>query len=213
MTEEAAAPSAEAEAEEAPDRRSRRRRGVLPLVLAVLLAAMVVLVAILVPTGLRVLDEADEPATDLSAVRVFEDLSLAHVDGEVDYEVTPPPGGAHADAWLRCGVYDRPVRDENLVHALEHGTVFIAHDPGLEESDVDRLERLLPDEGILAPYPGLRAPVVVTVWGRQLLLTGVDDPRLALFLAVYGDGHTAPEPFASCEGGVVAYDESLGTVV
>ena len=40
------------------------------------------------------------------------------------------------------------------------------------------------------------------MWDRQLRLTGADDPRLPLFLERFGDGHTAPEPFASCAGGV-----------
>ena len=40
------------------------------------------------------------------------------------------------------------------------------------------------------------------MWGRQLALTGADDPRLRLFIAAFGDGHTAPEPFASCAGGI-----------
>ena len=33
-------------------------------------------------------------------------------------------------------------------------------------------------------------------------LTGADDPRLALFLAELGHGETAPEPLASCAGGI-----------
>lgn len=144
--------------------------------------------------------EATPP--DLSAVVAHEELATDHVRGEVDYDVVPPVGGPHADAWLDCGVYDRPVPDENAVHALEHGTVWITYEPGLPAGDVDRLAGLLPTEGILSPYDGLPGAVVVTVWGRQLVLDGADDPRLAAFITTYGDGSTAPEPFASCEGGV-----------
>ena len=43
--------------------------------------------------------------------------------------------------------------------------------------------------------------MVVTVWGRQLDLTGADDPRLELFIDEYSEGVTSPEPFASCAGG------------
>lgn len=195
---------------------SRRSPGgshLLRVVLVAALAGMVVLAAVLVPRGLRLLDGTQHHPVDLSEVLVFEDLPTGHVDGEVDYEVTPPPGGRHADRWLECGVYERPVRDENLVHSLEHGTVFVAYDPALGDDEVAELARLLPREGILAPYPGLRAPVVVTVWGRQLLLAGAGDPRLPLFLAAYGDGSTAPEPAASCRGGVVAHEESASTAV
>ena len=51
----------------------------------------------------------------------------------------------------------------------------------------------------------------MTVWGRQLRLTGADDPRLPLFLAAFGDGHTAPEPFASCAGGVTGGPAAAGS--
>lgn len=142
-----------------------------------------------------------QPA-DLSAVVVYGELPVDHVRGDVDYDVTPPVGGPHADRWLACGVYDVEVPDENAVHALEHGTVWITYEPGLDEGDVDRLAGALPDEGILSPYDGLPGPVVVTVWGRQLVLDGADDERLGLFLTEYGDGHTAPEALASCHGGV-----------
>ncbi|MDN4163798.1 DUF3105 domain-containing protein, partial [Nocardioides abyssi] len=60
----------------------------------------------------------------------------------------------------------------------------------------------LPATGTLSPSPGLPAPVVVTVWGRQLRLVGAADPRLGLFVEQLGGGQTAPEPFASCAGGV-----------
>ena len=49
---------------------------------------------------------------------------------------------------------------------------------------------------------------MVTVWGRQLALTGADDPRLPLFIDTFGAGETAPEPFASCAGGVPDADGS-----
>ena len=53
----------------------------------------------------------------------------------------------------------------------------------------------------VAQLAGLPSPVVVTVWGAQLQLDGPDDRRLELFLAEYGDGHTAPELGVTCEGG------------
>jgi hypothetical protein len=92
------------------------------------------------------------------------------------------------------------------VHALEHGTVWVTYRPGLAPADVQTLVTALhavkSGKTILSAYDGLSAPVVVTVWDAQLGLTGADDPRLALFLGFYGDGHTSPEPTASCAGGV-----------
>lgn len=160
--------------------------------------AIVACVAVAVP---MLLVEDPAPA-DLSSVRAYDDLPVEHTDNDVDYPQSPPVGGRHDPAWLDCGVYDEPVREENAVHDLEHGTVWVSYRPDLDAGEVATLVERLPQNGLLAPYPGLSAPVVVTVWGRQLELEGADDPRLELFIQRYGGGETAPEPFSSCAGGV-----------
>jgi hypothetical protein len=182
---------------------------VLVVGLSVLAALLVVAAAIVVPRVVDDLADDDSPVvasrqeTSLEAVLVVADLSTEHRDDEdIAYEQVPPIGGPHDDEWLACGAYDEPVRDENAVHDLEHGTVWITYDPELADEAVATLEEVLPDDGIMSPYPGLPAPVVITVWGAQLRLRGPDDPRLPHFLEEFGDGSTAPEALASCEGGV-----------
>lgn len=166
----------------------------------------------LVVRGLRA-DEAAEEAASLAAVREYDGLSTAHTPADVDYPQSPPVGGPHAPVWLDCGVYDEPVADENAVHDLEHGTVWITYQGDLDADDVAMLEEALPANGILSPYAGLDAPVVVTVWGRQLALHGASDPRLELFIRTFGGGETAPEPDASCAGGVRDPDGEPGANV
>ncbi|MDF1606317.1 DUF3105 domain-containing protein [Nocardioides sp. YIM 152315] len=168
------------------------------IALAAIGVAIVTCLAVAVPLLLT----DDETPADLGAVRAYDDLPVEHTRDDVDYPQRPAVGGEHDPTWLDCGVYDEPVREENAVHDLEHGTVWISYDPDLGADDVERLADQLPQNGILAPYPGLSAPVVATVWGRQLELEGADDPRLPLFIRRYGGGETAPEPFASCAGGV-----------
>ena len=102
------------------------------------------------------------------------------------------PAGRPADGLAECQAYDAPVRDENAVHDLDNGRRGSPR-PALADADVTALEGV-PDNGLLSPYDGLPSPVVVTVWGRQLRLTGADDPRLPLSVAAFGDGHTSPEP-------------------
>jgi hypothetical protein len=148
---------------------------------------------------------ADE-STGLDRAKTFGVGDVVHTADEVDYPQSPPVGGDHADEWLQCGAYDQPVREENMVHALEHGTVWITYDDSVPDDDLDALAAALPAKGVLSPYAGQRAPVVVTVWDTQLALTGADDPRLEEFIARYGDGGTSPEPFASCEGGVEQFE-------
>lgn len=198
-------------------RQSRRR---LPVILA-LAAGLVVLGLAAVVPGL--VDDDAVPPLDaaaaesaspsasrtprpvtLDAVRTFERLRTNHTSRQVGYRATPPVGGPHDAEWIECGAYDFRIQDEKAVHSLEHGSVWITYRPGLRAADVRKLARLLPeDSGIMSPHPGQRGSVVVTVWGAQLRLTGPRDPRLPLFLREYGDGHTSPEPFGSCAGGVV----------
>lgn len=181
------------------------RAPLVALVVTLLVAALIVTAAAVVPRLL-----AEPVDTTLDEVRVYDDLVIKHVDGDVAYEQDPPVGGPHADRWLDCGAYETQVRAENVVHDLEHGTVLVTYRPGTSAADVQRLEALLPDNGILSPWAGLDAPVVVTVWGHQLALTGADDPRLPLFIDTFGAGETAPEPFASCAGGLPDADGGQG---
>ncbi|MBO0846291.1 MAG: DUF3105 domain-containing protein [Nocardioides sp.] len=146
----------------------------------------------------------DNPA--LQDVQTFHYVGGQHTSDPVTYAQTPPAGGPHDPVWDDCGVYTAPIRNENGVHDLEHGTVWITYRPGLSTSDVQSLETALgtvkSKKTILSPYPGLPSPVVVTVWNAQLDLNGANDSRLPVFLQEYGDGHTAPEAaFATCQGG------------
>ena len=175
----------------------------LPLVLATVAAVLVLGAALAAPLADKALrgEEEVKRAIYLSLVETFDITDRTHTTDEVDYPQNPPAGGAHAPIWLACGVYDEPVRDENAVHDLEHGTVWITHDPDLSSDDLEALAAQLPDNGIMSPRDDLPSPVVVTVWGTQLQLDGADDERLALFLEEYGDGHTAPEFGVTCQGG------------
>ena len=153
--------------------------------------------------------QGGDPGNDvpqLSAVQTFDYDGGDHTSDPVTYDQTPPAGGPHDPQWEDCGAYPQPIRNENAVHALEHGSVWVTYRPGLAPSDIEALTAALrtvkSGKTLLSPYDGLPAPVVVSVWDAQLDLTGADDPRLAAFLDFYGDGHTAPEPNASCAGGV-----------
>ena len=172
-------------------------------VVVVVLAAFFVLKPIISPSAPKGGDPSND-ITALAATKTFDYVGAEHTTDPVTYEQTPPAGGPHDPAWDDCGVYTEQPRNENVVHDLEHGTVWITYRPGLDPSDIaslqSRLETLKSGKWMLSPYPGLPAPVVVTVWNAQLDLKGPNDPRLPVFLDFYGDGHTSPEgAFASCE--------------
>lgn len=143
----------------------------------------------------------------IPGLQEFPGITANHVDpNTVDYEAAygmhPPAGGDHSQFWLNCGVYTEPQPDENAVHSLEHGAVWVTYDPdSTSEADVAALRGAIPNTyTILSPYPGLPSPVVASAWGAQVALDGADDERLGQFIDAYWKSPSAPEPGASCTG-------------
>ena len=135
-------------------------------------------------------------------VERFVITDVRHTDGTVAYPQDPPAGGRHAPIWQECGFYESPINNENGVHTLEHGAVWITYQPDLASAQIDVLRSIAEeDEVLVSPYPGLDAPVVATSWGNQLRLGSADAPRLNDFIEEYVDGPDAPEPRAGCNDG------------
>jgi hypothetical protein len=164
-----------------------------------LLTAMMLAMALLtiVPAFAQTLPEG---------VESFEIPSRFHTEGPVSYQPIPPIGGDHAPVWQNCGFYDAPIRNENAVHSLEHGVVWITYQPTLSPDQVEALRGLASSHShvLVSPYPGLPAPVIASAWGRQLRLEGVYDPRLEQFVSSFERGPQSPEPGGPCTGGVGA---------
>ncbi len=131
-----------------------------------------------------------------------------HTSGDVDYEQSPPAGGEHNPVWQNCGYYDKPVRDENAVHSLEHGAVWVTYSPDLPQDQVTDLKNIAEDRSyiLVSPYPNLPSdtPVVASAWGKQVGLDGPEDPDLESFIQAYRQGPQTPEPGAVCTGGTSA---------
>jgi hypothetical protein len=128
-----------------------------------------------------------------------------HTDGTVNYAQDPPAGGEHNPVWQNAGFYEKPVRNENAVHTMEHGAVWITYNPDLPQDQKDQLRKIVEGQDCLlaSPYPSLSEenPVVASAWGYQIRLSGADDPNLEKFIRSYQKGSQTPEPGAACTGG------------
>ena len=162
---------------------------------------MIALVAVIVATAKK---SVPSSIASINGVQIFPGLVTKHVDGPVKYQQTPPVGGEHSPVWLNCAVYSDPVPNENAVHSLEHSAVWITYDPTIITGDqLTALRKLIPKTyAILSPYPGLPAPIVASAWGAQLKVNQVNDPRIVEFIAKYRESKSAPEPGATCSGGL-----------
>ena len=141
--------------------------------------------------------------------QLFAEVNKQHVSGTVQYDRTPPAGGDHNATWLNCGVYNYAVQNENAVHDLEHGAVWITYRPSLSPTEVNKLVSFVESHYVgvqkyltLSPYAGIPSPIVATAWGAQLDLQRSTDPRLLQFVTHFARGDQGGEPGAPCTGGI-----------
>ncbi|WP_298865215.1 DUF3105 domain-containing protein [uncultured Microbacterium sp.] len=169
---------------------------------AVAVVGLIVTSVVLTP-GTATYTAGNEGAT-VDGVETFEN-GATHVQGAVDYAQAPSAGGDHNQVWLNCGAYSDPVPNENAVHSMEHGAVWVTYDPNLSEEDLSTLRAKLPSTYVaLSPYESLPAPIVLSGWNAQLQVEDAGDERIGAFLEEYWRGQNAPEPGAPCTGGLDA---------
>ncbi|MCW2717543.1 DUF3105 domain-containing protein [Pseudonocardia sp.] len=148
-----------------------------------------------------------DPSTKIPGVITATYTGGQHVqpNQEVAYTHSPPFGGTHDGFWAACNgvVYPTAVRSENMVHALEHGSVWIAYNPDrITGAAVQTLAAKVQGQPytLMSPYPGLDQPISLQSWGHQLKLSDVNDPRIDQFIqALRTNQYAYPEVGASCQ--------------
>lgn len=152
--------------------------------------------------------EAEAAANDpqkISGVKTFDYAASTgvHTAEDVKYAETPPVGGTHNPEWADCSgtVYKVQIKNENAVHSLEHGAVWVTYDPTLPAAEVAKLAKLVDgvDFMFMSPYKDEGGKISLQSWGHQLKLSSADDPRIKKYI----DGFRVqqkytPEFGASC---------------
>jgi hypothetical protein len=123
-----------------------------------------------------------------------------HFLGPLHYVQVPPMGGDHSPLPLNCGVYTSPVPNENAVHSLEHGAVWMTYKPGVDPAPLTALTSINPSYTLVSPYPSQPSPVTVTAWGLQLRVDSPTDPRIRQFVTQYVGNGLGGEKGARCAG-------------
>jgi hypothetical protein len=194
---------AEYQKQVAKRRRSKLVWWVAGSAVAIVVIGGIVASVVFAPAGRPTLDRGTGDGDGIEGVETFSHTAN-HVEGTVEYEQTPPAGGDHNAYWLNCGVYTEQVPNENAVHSLEHGSVWITYDPAVvTDAEVDELKAKLPSTyTLLTPYEGMDSPIAVSAWNAQLKVDSADDERIDEFIAAYWRSTNAPEPNAVCSGAV-----------
>ena len=93
----------------------------------------------------------------------------------------PPTSGKHYQVPPPLMIYDQPVPQWILLHALEHGNVLVQYGDKVSASDREALRAAMLSHRVhtlMAPYPKLGKRVVYTAWQRMLNCTGFQKDAL-----------------------------------
>ena len=182
----------------------------LPWGMITLVSGLVILVAGLIAVPFLFLPDIDPDEPIDGVIDYYVDEApwveeSAHLEGKLDYELSPPAGGNHNSVWTTCNgkIYQTPVPNEHAVHSLEHGAIWFTYNPDAVTADqIKKLEAKVNgiDYTFMSPYPGQTSPIMLTTWGYQLELTSADDERISAFTGKYRLT-SSREPGASCSGG------------
>ena len=180
----------------------------------IIATAAVVLFAVVIVVVVIVTKKSDPKASyltelpaaaNINGVTFREEPNRQHKLGVIKYDATPPVGGNHNPVWADCTgtAYPKPIANENAVHMLEHGAIWITYNAktlpasqlaALKKNYVSGIDRMA-----LSPYPNLKAPISLQAWGYQLFVQKESDPRIAKFIAALKyNPKTTPEYGATC---------------
>ncbi|MFG2321661.1 DUF3105 domain-containing protein [Streptomyces sp. NPDC048568] len=199
-------------AEEARERRNR----ILTIAVSTVVVAGLVVGGVFLVRG-QSDDSSDDTASDgknsgkfvtgKDGVKTWDgDLARNHVTKKVSYPVDPPVGGDHNQAWMNCNgdVYTKPLNNENAVHSLEHGAVWVTYTDAAPKADVEKLAAKVKKTpySLMSPDEKQQDPIMLTAWGHQRTVTGADDPNVDKFFEKFVQGEQTPEPGAACTNGL-----------
>ncbi len=112
------------------------------------------------------------------------------------YNSNPPTSGSHyaqSDDW---GVHQQELPDEQLLHNLEHGGIWISYRDVDQKtkSDLEAMGRRYSGRVVITPRPANDAKIVLASWGRLEKLESFDETRIVDFIKA--NKNKSPEPLA-----------------
>ena len=162
-----------------------------PIAIGVLVLIAVLVVAFGQQPGQR---SASNQTPQIEGLESFPSEGANHVapGTRVDYKTDPPTSGAHYEAPVAPGFYDREMPAEALVHNLEHGHIVIYYDPERTPAeDIEKIRRLTEqysdywDAVVGVPRNDPEYPVILTAWTKMLRLKEWDEERVNAFVDAF----------------------------
>lgn len=180
------------------------------LVLALMLVVGGVLLVSKMGSGIQKEDatKPEKVSKEVLGTEVFSIVSREHIESGTPgskYNSDPPTSGPHWPNDAHKGIYDKELPDEQLIHNLEHGFIWISYRPvngdlqasqatggasmnGATQEEINQLKGLIEKDDwkvVMEPRSKDQAKIVLAAWGRLLKLDNFDEKRVKDFISTY----------------------------
>lgn len=105
-----------------------------------------------------------------------------------DYISNPPTSGQHWPNSSAKGIFDKSLPDEQLVHDLEHGYIWISYKPDAPDDVKNKLKEIVQKDDwkiVLEPREKDDQIIALAAWGRVLNLDNLDEKKIKDFISTY----------------------------
>ncbi len=83
-----------------------------------------------------------------------------------DYNSNAPSGGWHYALTAKKKYYTEPIPDENVIHNLEHGDVWITYNPRVSQETKDILKKFEFSKILISPREANTTDIALVAWER-----------------------------------------------
>ncbi len=126
-------------------------------------------------------------------------LAASHIGVGTSHEAynsNPPTSGPHYVQPANWGIYEKELPDEQVVHNLEHGGIWISYTniDTSTKSKVEDLANRYPLSVIVTPRAKDDSKITLASWGRLMKLEEFNADTITAFIK--GNKNRSPEPLA-----------------
>jgi len=154
-----------------------------------------IVVVIITGYGLTLLVRQDKQPRPGEAFAIQGQEHIAVGASHPEYNSNPPTSGWHYGQPANWGVYQSELPDEQVLHNLEHGGIWISY-KDIDDTAKTALEKIAKSNSkvIVTPRSKNDAPIVLASWGRLQKLQTLDKQAILAFIEA--NSNKSPEPFA-----------------
>ncbi len=130
-------------------------------------------------------------SASIEGVQEFEIASRQHIasgTAATDHNSNPPTSGQHWPTPAKNGVFEKTLPDEQVLHSLEHGYIWISYKVDAPEEIIQNLKNIVQEDDwklILSPREKNDSQITIASWGRLLKMDEPDYDKVREFIRAF----------------------------